>query len=65
MPISYCRLPTFRPISLGIDNLANDNLQFEKGCFDLSGRKIDESKISNGSLKPGLYIINQRKVVIK
>ena len=49
----------------GIDNLANDNLQFEKGCFDLSGRKIDESKISNGSLKPGLYIINQRKVVIK
>ena len=49
----------------GIDNLNIDNLQFEKGCFDLSGRRIDESKISNGSLKPGLYIINHRKVIIK
>ena len=49
----------------GIDNLNIDNLQFEKGCFDLSGRKIDESKISNGSLKPGLYIIDHRKVIIK
>ena len=33
----------------------------KKGCFDLSGRKIEE----NAQLKPGLYIIEGHKVVIK
>ena len=38
-----------------------DNLQFEKkGCFDLSGRRL-----SKEGLKPGLYIIDGRKVMIR
>jgi hypothetical protein len=37
----------------------------EKGCFDLSGRKITESQVTNGTLKPGLYIIDRHKVVVK
>ena len=38
-----------------------DNLQSkEKGCFDLSGRQL-----SKEGLKPGLYIIDGRKVVIR
>jgi len=37
----------------------------KKGCFDLSGRKIDESKLRNAQLKPGLYIIGGQKVVIR
>lgn len=35
------------------------------GCFDLSGRRISESQLSNGQLKPGLYIINGHKVTVK
>lgn len=35
----------------------------EKGCFDLSGRKIAESQSADGRLKPGLYIMNGRKVM--
>ena len=35
------------------------------GCFDLSGRRISDSQLSNCQLKPGLYIINGRKVIVK
>ena len=35
------------------------------GYFDLSGRKIAESELSNGQLKPGLYIVGGRKMVIR
>ena len=49
-----------------IDTPPHNHLLFgENGCFDLSGRKITENKLSNDQLKPGLYIINGRKVVIK
>ena len=37
----------------------------KNGCYDLSGRKIEESQLSNGLLKPGIYIIDGRKVAIK
>ena len=33
--------------------------------YDLSGRKIANSKWSNGQLPPGVYIVNGQKVVIK
>ena len=49
-----------------IDNLSNDNSRLkEEECFDLSGRRILKSQLSNGQLKSGLYIINGRKVAIK
>ena len=52
---------------VGIKDVAdsqNDGLR-EDGCFDLSGRKISENKLQNGQLKPGLYIIDGRKVSVR
>ena len=50
----------------GIKDILNDDSPMMKsGCYDLNGRKIDESQWSNGQLSPGLYIIHGRKVVIK
>jgi hypothetical protein len=50
----------------GIQEITPDNLPSGKnGCFDLSGRKIAEDQLANGQLKPGLYIIDGRKIVIK
>ena len=37
----------------------------KSGCYDISGRRIQESMTSNGLLKPGLYIIDGRKVIIR
>ena len=50
----------------GIEEISNDdNLGTKYGCFDLSGRRITESQMENGQLKPGIYIIDGRKVVIR
>jgi hypothetical protein len=47
-------------ISIGqLDNLQSDN------WYDLSGRKIVNSKSSNSKLPKGIYIHNGRKIVIK
>ena len=37
----------------------------ESHAYDLSGRKIVNSKWSNGTLSKGIYIVNGKKVVIK
>ena len=45
----------------GIMDITNDNQpSAKKGCYDLSGRKIENSQLSSG-----LYIIDGRKVMIK
>lgn len=50
----------------GIQEISNDGMQAPKyGCFDLSGRRITGRQLMNGQLKPGIYIISGRKVVIK
>lgn len=50
----------------GIQEILPDNSpSYKSGCFDLSGRRIAESDTANGQLKPGLYIIDGRKVVIR
>ena len=50
----------------GIREMTRDEQPIRKnGCYDLSGRKIEESQLSNGLLKPGIYIIDGRKVAIK
>ena len=48
-----------------LDMMNNDNMPSKEGCFDLSGRKITEGIFSNGQLKPGIYIIDGRKIVIQ
>ena len=49
----------------GLQEISHENPQPQKnGCFDLSGRKIEESKLENAQLKPGIYIIGGKKVVI-
>ena len=46
-------------------NTNSEKVQSKKsGCYDLSGRKVSESNTTNG-LKPGIYIINGRKTVIR
>ena len=48
-------------ITTGIQEINVQNVQIEKnGCYDLSGRRL-----TNDNLKPGLYIIDGRKVAIK
>jgi hypothetical protein len=37
------------------------NEESKAGCYDLSGRKITDQS----QMKPGLYIINGKKVVMK
>ena len=50
----------------GIQEISHDNSQpMRRGCYDLSGRKILESKSTNSPLKPGIYIIDGHKVAIK
>ena len=42
------------------------NLQtVNNGCYDISGRRIADEKLTDGKLKPGIYIIGGHKVVIK
>ena len=53
-------------VETGIQEVCRDMVQPEKtGCFDLSGRRMTEGKLSDGQLKPGLYIIDGHKVAIK
>jgi len=43
-----------------------DNLQSDDNVYyDLSGRKIVMSSSSNGKLPKGIYIHNNKKVIIK
>ena len=45
----------------GIKEISRDDLpSAKKGCFDLSGRRVSEK-----NLKPGIYIIDGRQVMIK
>ena len=43
----------------GITTLTNDVVEQRKGVFDLQGRRMERPT------KPGMYIINGRKVIIK
>ena len=43
----------------GITTLTNDVVEQRKGVFDLQGRRMERTT------KPGMYIINGRKVIIK
>ena len=49
----------------GIQDVGQGHAPSVKGCFDLSGRRIEESKLTNGQLHPGVYLIGGRKVVVK
>ena len=49
----------------GISEVGNDARLVKNGCYDLSGRKIVDDDIKNSPLKPGLYIIDGRKVIIR
>ena len=48
-----------------VNSTADEQPYGKNGCFDLSGRKIEDDKLYNDQLKPGIYIIDGRKVVIK
>ena len=49
----------------GIQQVLDTPHATKSGCFDLSGRRIADSQLAAGQLKPGLYIIDGRVVVLK
>ena len=46
------------------DEIVNSKLS-NSTCFDLSGRKIANCKLSNSKLPKGIYILNNRKIAVK
>ena len=48
-----------------VDMQKDDSKAVKNGCYDLSGRKIVNGKLSNRQLTPGLYIIDGRKTVVR
>jgi uncharacterized repeat protein (TIGR02543 family) len=56
---------TFGDEVQGISGITNDELRITNGVYDLQGRRVSESGISNSELKPGLYIVNGKKVLVK
>ena len=64
--LGMCTLQVKSFAETGIQDVGQGNAPSVKdGCFDLSGRRIEESKLTNRQLQPGLYIIGGRKVVVK
>ena len=49
----------------GIVSLDNSTISNMDNCYDLSGRKLSNTKWSNGQMKKGFYIVNGRKVVLR
>ena len=55
---AYIQAKSF--LATGIINVSKDNNTNPSGAYDLSGRRVNE-----GQLKPGLYIINGRKTLVR
>ena len=53
----------FEDETTGIKAIDNFTISQSDNCYDLSGRKIVKS--SNGKMPKGLYIVNNKKVVVK
>ncbi len=50
---------------VGVDSPASLTQQPASAIYDLSGRRVTSDKLSDSHLKPGLYIIDGRKVIIR
>ncbi len=46
---------------LGINSLQNSSMQHRQGIYSIDGRKMTD----DATLRPGLYIVNGRKVVVR
>lgn len=57
----------FTTVPTAITTFADSQQPIANGIYDLQGRRVDGSrfKIQGSGLKPGLYIVNGKKVVIK
>ena len=51
----------------GIQDIEQVDHSVDKDCevYDLSGRRVMSGKLHEGSLKPGFYIVNGRKVLLR
>ena len=48
-----------------INSIENGKQKNDDVWYDLQGRRIGQGSMANGQLKPGLYIVNGKKVIIK
>jgi hypothetical protein len=63
--LGMCTLQVKSFSQTGIQDIGQGHAPSVKGCYDLSGRRIEESQLTNSQLQPGVYIIDGRKVVVK
>ena len=63
--LGMCTLQVKSFSQTGIQDVGQGHAPSVKGCYDLSGRRIEESQLTNSQLQPGVYIIDGRKVVVK
>ena len=49
----------------GINSIEKGKQKNDDVWYDLQGRRIGQGSMANGQLKPGLYIVNGKKVIIK
>ena len=63
--LGMCTLQVKSFSPTGIQDVGQGHAPSVKGCYDLSGRRIEESQLTNSQLQPGVYIIDGRKVVVK
>ena len=49
----------------GIEKVFSSKSMVNSDIYDLNGRKINLSKMPNGKLRKGIYIINGKRVLIK
>ena len=59
-------LPVMEQMTTGIQEVPRAGWRMASNAvYDLQGRKIVNSKLSDGTLPKGIYVVNGRKVVVK
>lgn len=53
----------FEDVVTGIESLDDLTVSLSDNCYDLQGRKLSNSKLSDGMIRKGMYIVNGKKVI--
>ena len=69
--IKIFSLPTARGLggafedATGLRSIDNGEWIMDNSVYDLQGRKLANSKLSNGQMQKGVYVVNGKKVIVK